>query len=289
MCYNIFVITTFYVLTLKVFHTEGDVMLPGVYTAVKKDGTTYYRSNITYQNKHISLGSYKSEYLAHQAYTAATAILKSSETIENLYYYTYAMPFEKIVTLINFRDNKMYIPNPIYLRHNYFSYYLDISHELKFDIDDLFYYSQHRIMKRRGHLYVNDYGMQVSILSRYGIRAHSVCGRDYVFINGDQTDMRYSNIEVLNPYHGVTAIKTAGHDKYRAKIHINGNYIVGTYNTPEKAAIAYNKAVDEAKAHGITKNYPENYIEGISAKEYVDIYTSLKLSKKYMDYLKAML
>lgn len=68
----------------------------------------------------------------------------------------------------------MYIKTPIYLRKNYFSYYLDISHELKFDIDDLFYYSEHRILKRQGHLYVNDYGMQVTLLNRYGIQPHAV-------------------------------------------------------------------------------------------------------------------
>ena len=97
--------------------------------------------------------------------------------------------------------------------------------------------------------------------------------------------MRYSNIEILNPYHGVTVVKTAGLDKYKARIHINGNYILGTYNTIEKAAIAYNKAVDLAHSHGIDKNYPENYIENITGKEYADIYTSVVLSEKYMSYL----
>ena len=179
----------------------------------------------------------------------------------------------------------MYIKNPIYLRKNYFSYYLDISHELKFDIDDLFYYSEHRILKRQGHLYVNDYGMQVTVLSRYGIQPHAVCGRDYIFKNSDETDMRYENIEILNPYHGVEIVKTAGLDKYKARIHINGNFVIGTYNTLEKAAIAYNKAVDMAHAHGIEKNYPENYIDSISGKEYADIYTSVTVSDKYVQYL----
>lgn len=263
-------------------------MLQGVYTAKKKDGTIYYRSNITYRNKHISLGSFDTEFAAHQAYTAAGAILKEHNTIEDSFYHTYALAFDKIVSLINFRDNGMYIPNPIYLRRNYFSYYLDISCELKFDIDDLFYYSGHRILKRHGHLYVNDYGMQVTILSRYGIQPHAVCGRDYIFINGDNTDMRYSNIELLNPYHGVSVVKTAGLDKYKARIHINGNYILGTYNTIEKAAIAYNKAVDLAHLHGINRNYPGNYIENISAREYADIYTGIKLSDKYINFLDSL-
>ena len=102
-------------------------MLPGVYLATSKNGSTYYRSNITFRNKHISLGSYKTEEAAHQAYRVATSILSDTQSIENSYYQTYALPFEKIVTLINFRDNKMYIPTPIYLRKNHFSYYLNIN------------------------------------------------------------------------------------------------------------------------------------------------------------------
>ncbi len=263
-------------------------MLPGVFEAKKKNGTIYYRSNITFRNKHISLGSFDSEFKAHQAYTVAHSILKSTDTIENSFYQTYALPFEKIVVLINFRDNNMYIPNPIYLRKNYFSYYLDISHELKFDIDDLFYYSEHKILQRQGHLYVNDYGMQITILSRFGIKAHAVLNRDYRFINEDHTDFRYSNIEIINPYYGVTRIKTEGLDKFKAFIHINGNYLIGTYNTAEKAAIAYNKAIDMAHSAGIKKHFPENYIESLSPKEYVDIYTTIKVSQKYANYLNGL-
>lgn len=173
-------------------------MLPGVYSAKKKDGTIYYRSSITYKSKHISLGSFDSEYSANQAYIIAAEIIKGSDSIENSFYRTYALSFEKIVSLINFRDNNMYIPTPIYLRKNYFSYYLDINHELKFDIEDLFYYSSHKIMKRQGHLFVKDYGMQVTILGRFGIKPHAVCGKDYIFENGDSTDMRYSNIKIIN-------------------------------------------------------------------------------------------
>lgn len=125
-------------------------MLQGVYTAARKDGTIYYRSNITYKSKHISLGSFDSELSASRAYaTASTILLKETNSIEDSYFHTHALAFDKIVTLINYRDNGMYIKTPIYLRKNYFSYYLDISHELKFDIDDLFYYSEHRILKRR--------------------------------------------------------------------------------------------------------------------------------------------
>ena len=69
---------------------------------------------------------------------------------------------------------------------------------------------------------------------------------------------------------------------------INGNYIIGTYDTITEAAIAYNKAVDLAHQAGIDKDFPENYIDGLSASSYADTYTSIKLSQKYLDYLQCM-
>ena len=77
-----------------------------------------------------------------------------------------------------------------------------------------------------------------------------------------------------------------GITKYRAVIHINGNFIIGTYSSEEKAAIAYNKAVDLAKNAGINRNFPENYIDTLSPKDYADIYTKIKVSKRYLEYLK---
>ena len=50
-------------------------MQTGVYSAQKKDGTVYYRANITYQTKHISLGSFSSEEDAHSAYLEACNLL----------------------------------------------------------------------------------------------------------------------------------------------------------------------------------------------------------------------
>lgn len=262
-------------------------MKPGVYTATRKDGSTYYRSSITYKNKHISLGSFEQELHAHQAYLEADMLLNSSYNLEDATHSVHRLAYDKMVTLLNFRDNNIYIPNPIYLRKNYFSYFLSAEEELKFDIDDLFYYSGHKILRRQGHLYVNDYGMQVTLLSRYGIHNHSVCDRDYYFANGDSTDLRYSNIIVVNAYHGVTQFTTRTHKtRYRVKLHINGNYTIGTYSSEVKAAIAYNKAVDLAKAYGIVKNFPENYIVELSAKDYADIYTKLRISEKYLNFLK---
>ena len=263
-------------------------MKPGVFLAQKKDGTIYYRSSITYKNKHISLGSFSSEEQAHQTYNEASMIINSDLTLDDISHATLHMSFDKAVSLINFRDNGLYIGTPIYLRKNYFSYYLSANEELKFDIDDLFYYSSHRILRRQGHLYVNDYGMQVTLLSRYGIRNHSVCDRDYYFANGDNTDLRYSNVVLVNKYYGVSQYISKAQTRYRVRIHINGNYTVGTYSSEIKAAIAYNKAVDLAKLYGLQKNFPTNYIEELPASEYADIYTKLKLSVKYLNYLKSI-
>ena len=264
-------------------------MLPGVFQATKKDGTIYYRSSFTYKTKHISLGSFSTEELAASAYEEAIEIMNdSSVTILNFHKDTNILSYDKIVVLLNFRDNHMYFNNPIYLRKGYFSYFLSPNLELKFDNDDLFYYSSHRILKRQGHLYVNDYGMQYSILARYGIKPYAVSGRDYTFANGDDTDYRYSNIIVVNRYHGVCEFTENGLKHYQATIHINGNYKIGTYSTEEKAAIAYNKAVDLAKTHGIKKNFPENYIDSVSPKEYAEIYSKIKVSKHYLSYLETL-
>lgn len=264
----------------------GGLMQKGVYLAKKKDGTIYYRSSITFRGKHISLGSYATEEEASAAYLAAQSLLDDTScTIHDLPGQNRPISFEKAITLVNFRDNGIYIKNPIYLARGYFSYYLSPALALKFDIDDLFYYSSHKILQRQGHLFVNDYGMQYSILSRYGIRPYAVAERDYTFKNGDSTDFRYANIIIINPYHGVARFERNGIIRYRAAIHINGIYQLGTYSTEEKAAIAYNKAVDLAKAAGIVRDFPENYVDTLSPKEYADLYTHLKLSKRYLSYL----
>lgn len=263
-------------------------MLPGVFAATKKDGTPYFRASLYYQTKHISLGSFATEAEAHHAYIEANEIINHPEiTIDTAFLQLTTLSYDKAVCLLNLRDNRLYFKNPIYLRKGYFSYYLSSSTELKFDIDDLFYYSSHRIQKRQGHLFVNDYGMQYSILSRYGIKPYAVAERDYTFANGDATDFRYSNIIVINHYHGVFEYFKDGVKRYKVLIHINGNYKIGTYSSEEKAAIAYNKAADLAKAHGIDKNFPENYVDAFGPKEYADIYTKIRISPKYISYLES--
>lgn len=256
-------------------------MLPGVFKAKKKNGEIYYRSSITYLNKHISLGSYKTEEEAHETYMLAKDILNNTDkwNIDN-YPASCLLSFHKWVVLINVRDNGIYFRNPIYLKPRYFLYYIDADTALKLDIDDLFYYAKYKISKRGGHLYTSEYGMQVNFLSRYGIKNYAISGRDYIFINGDHMDFRYSNIEIVNRYYGVAKFLKNDKTFYQAKINVNGDYIIGRYNSEEEAAIAYNKASDILKDKGFKKNYPKNYIEGIDEITYAAIYQRLRISKK---------
>lgn len=263
-------------------------LLPGVYITAKKDGTIYYRSSITYHNKHISLGSYPTDKLAHEAYKEAYNLLKdNSYEIDNYEKDVNYLSYDKWVVLINFRDNKIYIKNPIYIMNRYFIYYINKYIFFKFDVDDLFYYSTHKIMKRGGHLFVSDYGMQVNILSRYGIKNYGVVGRDYKFANGDSTDYRYGNIEIINKYHGVSKIITKGLPIYLSKIHVNGDIIIGRYPTEVEAAIAYNKAVKLLWMQGVKKNFNENYIIEVDEIEYARIYHQIRLSRKIRNYIVA--
>ena len=263
-------------------------MPQGVYRSFKKDNTEYFRVSITFKNKHISLGSFYDVNSASLAYQYANEILyiTKNDTIHTAKYTTTydpkrcALSFEKWIVLVNFRDTGIYFKTPIYLCHKYFIYFLDPHSYLIFDVDDLFYYSNHKIMTRNGYLFVNDYGMQTTILSRYGIKNHSVCNRDYTFANGDNKDYRYGNINVINKYFGVQRFTKNGRILYKVKIHINGDYVIGNYLTEKEAAIAYNKTADLLKTKGIHINFPSNYIEDISSIEYAAIYNSIKISKR---------
>jgi hypothetical protein len=264
-------------------------MLPGVYSAKKKNGEEYYRASVTYRGKHISLGSYANEKDASGAYILAGEVLAdhSSWTIEG-YPASAALTFHKWVVIINFRDNHIYFKNPIYLRKKYFLYYINQEQCLKFDADDLFYYAHHKILKRGGHLFVSEYGMQVNILSRYGIKNYAVAGRDYLFSNGDDRDFSYHNIEIVNQYHGVTRVIRKGKPVYIAKIHINGDFVIGCYESETEAAIAYNKAALLIKNNGNLKNFPQNFIEGIDEIAYASAFQKLRISKKLLSYVRNM-
>lgn len=258
--------------------------MKGVSTAKKKDGTVYYRASITYKRKHISLGGYDTIPAANAAYLEADRLLNHGKVSINQYKDDSPLPFEKWVVLINFRDNGIYFGTPIYARSKFFYYYLSPTDVLKFDIDDLFYYSSRKIMKRNGHLFVADYGMQMNILNRYGIRSFAVAGKDYLFLNDDDTDFRHENLQIINRYQGVAEVTYKGKKRYRARINVPGYYVIGHYHSEIDAAIAYNKAIDILKKRGVNKAYTPNYIDGLSPSTYADIYSHLKISEKILNY-----
>lgn len=252
----------------------------GVYTAQKKDGSTYYRSSVTYRGKHISLGSYPTEEQASNAYCEADEILRQKRYSIADYSLTHRLSPDKFVILINFREHGIYFKTPIYLRPHYFEYYLSKDMILIFDRDDLFFYANHKIMVRGGRLFYCDYGNQYGILSRYGLKSYAVEGRDYRFVNGNSHDYRYANLQSINIYTGVQQITADGRTKYQAVIHVNGNYQIGTYDSAEMAAIAYNKAANILNENGISKRYIKNYIAGLSKQEYLSYYEEIQISPK---------
>lgn len=257
--------------------------MPGVFTAKKKDGTTYYRASMTYKNKHISLGSFDSSDMANKCYRLGKEIVTSTLGVMD-YKSSYPITFDKWVILINYRDNDYYFKNPLYLYKKYFVYYISIDEEIYFDLEDLFYYGTRKIHKRNGYYFVNDFGMQVNILSRYKIKNHAVEGRDFKFIDGNNHNYRYDNIEVVNPYYGVIKEEDLLKTSYKAAININGSYIIGRYSDQSTAAIAYNKAVDFLHNYKIiNKQYTKNYITDMSSEDYKTIYKDITISKKILD------
>ena len=185
--------------------------------------------------------------------------------------------------LYDYKDDSLVIEDDRDLP-KYFDYYLTETHVLKFDVDDLFFYSTHTIMHRGGHLFVSDYGMQLNILNRYGIKNFAVPGKDYRFVNGDNSDFRYKNIDIINRYYGVKKQEENGRISYLSKIHINGDFLIGRFRSETDAAIAYNKAVDTLTGNGIQIQYTKNYIDGMSSQTYLDTYEKIRLPKKIRDY-----
>ena len=110
-------------------------MEKGVFEAKKKDGTRYYRSSITYQNKHISLGSFPDEKTASLCYQTAGELLSNHALSLSDYQNESPLSFSKWVVLTNFRDNHIYIKTPIYLYRHYFRYYFSFDDFYIFDID----------------------------------------------------------------------------------------------------------------------------------------------------------
>lgn len=266
-------------------NSEKEQVYKGVFRAVKKDGTVYYRASLTRHGKHISLGSYAVAEDAHRAYEEGLRLFSDLSISLKSYEPASPLPFEKWVCLLNFRDNGIYLGNPIYMGQRLFYYYLSPHHVLKFDLEDLFYYSSHKIMCRGNHYFVADYGMQITLTSRYGIKSYAVPGTDYCFRNGDPTDFRRENLEIHNIYHGVrkTAAKN-GQYIYTVRIHIRGNYLVGRYATETEAAIAYNKAIDILRSKGVTNNFSYNYVEEIAPSRYAEIYSALTIAPGILNY-----
>lgn len=253
---------------------------PGVTTAKRKDGTIYYRSSITISNRHISLGSFDCLENASAAYQAACSIMRDHQYHIPDYTPAFPLDFSKFIILINFRDSGLYFKTPIYLHKSYFYYYLAPEQYFIFDREDLFFYATHQIQSRGGYYFVCDYGSQYSILSRYGIHNYSKKGIDYVFVNQNEMDFRYENIRVINDYIGVNERQDLSPVRYESTIHIRGNYLVGRYDDPITAAIAYNKAVDCLTRNGFTKKYVKNYITSYHSAQYHEQYQTICISPK---------
>ncbi|MBQ9631672.1 MAG: hypothetical protein IJV04_01970 [Lachnospiraceae bacterium] len=261
-------------------------MKKGVFQAKKRDGSTVFRAAISRNGKRVSIGSYATEEEAGRAYEDALDLYEHAEVdLLALPLQDTLLSFDKCVTIINHRDHGIYIKTPIYLRKGYFSYFLKGFGELKFDNDDLFYYSSHRILAHGGHLYVNDFGMQYGILARYGIHNFAVCGRDYRFANGDDKDFRYENVIVINRYHGVRQTEIKGQIFYEAKIHLRGDHLIGRYDSDNLAAVAYNKAADLCKEIGIHKEFPRNYISEYTHEADRKAYEEIHITERLLRYL----
>ena len=128
-----------------------------------------------------------------------------------------------------------------------------------------------------------DYGMQVNILSRYGIKNFAVENRDFRFVNGNNKDFRYENIEIINRFHGVQRKERNGQYYYETKIHLRGDFLVGRYETEIEAAIAYNKAASILITKGYEKEFPVNFIEELNSETYRSLYKHVNISKRIVD------
>ena len=52
---------------------------------------------------------------------------------------------------------------------------------------------------------------------------------------------------------------------------------------PQKISVAIGKANGSVTKD---KQFPENYVDTLNPREYAELYTHVKISKKYIDYLK---
>lgn len=255
----------------------------GSYTAKRKDGSTYFRSSITYKNRHISLGSFDTDKEAGAAYLLAEKILTGQEVYlpEDYEKTGRKVSFDKWIMLINLKKTGIYCKNPIYMYGKFFVYFLNRETGLKFDVDDLFFFRTHRIQQRGGHLFYSDFGMQCSLLNRYGVRSFAVKDRDYYFKNGDENDYSYGNIVIVNKYNGVQSETFRGKKVFTVRLHMKGNVTVGRYDSETEAAIAYNKAADSIEEH-IRAKENENITDSIHKSPYIQdvVFDNSRMNKQ---------
>ena len=89
--------------------------LAGAFKAQLKNGKYYYRSSVTYRNKHISLGSYDTEDKAHNAYRVAKEIISNNSITIDAYRTDTALDFDKFV----YRHLQKIENNPAVFGHQY--------------------------------------------------------------------------------------------------------------------------------------------------------------------------
>jgi hypothetical protein len=245
-----------------------------IYPVNKKSGIEYqlyYR----YKNRRLYLGTYKTFELASLAFLQAKDLTSSNLLIDSIAELT--LPFNKAVSLINFRDNGVLFKNPIYVCGDYFKYYYSRDIVFLFDNKHLFFFSTNKIAIRGNYIYTQDGITQKNILHRFGIPSHSVAGKDYIFKNNNPYDFRKSNLHIINRYLGVTYTTKNGNPVYVAKIFLNKSIVVGHYTSEVEAAIAYNKAADLLEKH-TQADYLRNEIPYLTKAEYNALYESISLS-----------
>lgn len=256
---------------------DGDFM-SYIYPHIKGDLTTY-KVYFLHEKKKIYLGAYPSSEEAQLALKEAHDIIKAPFGALD---FTYSIiDYKKVISLCNFRDYKVYIKNPIYLKDKYFYYYLSKDIILTFDMKDLLFFSTYKVCKRGNYLYTQDSISQQSLLNRFGILSHSVPGKDYVFRNGNPYDFRRDNLEVINNYKGVSKKEKDGQTFYVASIYTTQPLVLGHYTSEIEAAIAYNKAIDFLMAtSSTTRDYIPNSIPFLTKSEYDAIYEGITLSPR---------